>query len=143
LHDVSEGMATKRTLARAAEIDASLAELSKSLIADLTMEEIAELVKEQALRFTDSQHAFVGFITTEGMRVISSLTPQEWDGPPENGEPVVVKEFGGLWGWVLTHGQSLMTNDPAADPRSTGSLEWRVHTHRSGKPIRRAFAGGL
>ncbi len=120
LHDVSEVMEKKRTLARAAEIDFSLAELSKSLISDRTMEEIAELVKEQALRFTDSQHAFVGFIDADGMLVMSSLTPQDWDGQQENGAPIVIKEFGGLWGWVLTHGQSLLTNDPDDDSRSTG-----------------------
>ena len=93
LHDVSECMTTKRTLARSAEIDASLAELSKSLIADLTMGQIAELVKAQALRFTASQHAFVGFVAAEGMLVMSSLTPQEWGGQPPHGGPIVFKEI--------------------------------------------------
>lgn len=119
LHDVSEGMQTKRQLARTAELDYGLAELSTSLIGGLAMEQIAELVKEQALRLTDSQQAFVGTIANDGLLVLSSLTPQIWD-TRQDGPPSAMKEFAGLWGWVLTHGQSLLTNDPSSDPRSAG-----------------------
>jgi len=120
LRDVTEAMAAKRILARTAEIDASLAELAKSLIAGQSMAEIATLIKGLARRFTDSQHAFIGTITPDGSLVMSTLTPHAWDTRQQSGQPIVLKEFGGLWGWVLMHGQSLLTNDPTADPRSTG-----------------------
>jgi two-component system cell cycle sensor histidine kinase/response regulator CckA len=130
LHDVSEGMAAKRTLARAAEIDASLAELSKSLIAGRTIEEIADLVMEQARRFTDSRYACVGTLSADGMVVLSSRTPEAWDKPNHSGQPIVLKEIGGLWGWVVTHAQSLLSNDPSSDPRSAGLPADHFPVHR-------------
>ncbi len=120
LHDITECMTVKRKLARAAGVDSSFADLAKSLIAGHSMEEIAHMVQEQARRFTGSQHAFVATICPDGTLLMSTLTPNAWGTRQQSGQPIVLNEFGGLWGWVLMHGQSLLTNDPASDPRSTG-----------------------
>lgn len=35
----------------------------------------------------------------------------------------------GLWGWVLEHGQSLMTNHPDQEPETAGSSPGHPHIH--------------
>jgi hypothetical protein len=43
---------------------------------------------------------------------------------------IVFEEFKGLWGWVLEHRRSLLTNDPEADARSSGTPPGHLPIHR-------------
>ena len=43
---------------------------------------------------------------------------------------VVFHKFTGLWGWVLEHGQPLLTNNPSEDPRAAGTPPGHFPVHR-------------
>ena len=45
-------------------------------------------------------------------------------------ETVVFHKFAGLWGWVLEHGQALLTNNPSEDPRAAGTPPGHFPVHR-------------
>ncbi len=103
LHDVTESELDKQRLARAATVDAGVAELAKSLIAGRTMEEIADLVRDKARLLTSSRQALVGTMAAGGGLVVPSL---------------------------LQQGQPLLSNDPASDSRNIGCLTEHIPVHR-------------
>lgn len=117
---------TEREQARAAlqwevGVNAALADLSGALIALVSLEDISDLVLEHAKRLTESAFGFVGYIDPQtGAFVSSTMTRDIWDSCRVADKEVVFHEFRGLWGWALQHHQSIVANNPAADPRSTG-----------------------
>ncbi len=114
-----------------ARVNAALAEVSRALLARTSVDDMADLVLEHAKRLTDSAHGFVGYIDpTTGYLVSSTLSRDIWEVCQIQDKTVVFKEFKGLWGWVLNHRQSLLTNAPIDDPRSSGTPPGHV-------PIRR------
>jgi signal transduction histidine kinase len=58
------------------------------------------------------------------------MTRDIWDDCQVPGKDVVFEQFGGLWGWVLDNRESILTNAPDDDPRSSGTPEGHL-------PIRR------
>ncbi len=113
------------------EVERAVADLSAALIASEPVEDISYRVLEHARRLTGSAFGYVGYIDPEtGHLVSSTMTRDIWDACEVAGKSVVFEEFGGLWGWVLDHHQPLLTNTPAADPRSSGIPEGHL-------PIRR------
>jgi PAS domain S-box-containing protein len=120
--DISERKAAEESLALGSAFNAGLAALSRDMIAAESTEDISALVLREAERLTDSPAGFVGYVDSEtGWLIIPTLTPSMWDACQVPGKSVVFKQMSGLWGWVITNGQPLMTNDPAHDPRSTAT----------------------
>jgi len=109
-------------LARQAEINASIAELSQKLLTSATLDNIAAMVLDHAQRLTGSPFGFVGYIDPQtGFLVCPTLSHDIWDVCQVPNKQFVFDRFSGLWGWVLEHRQSLLTNTPADDPRSSGT----------------------
>ncbi len=109
-------------LARQAEVDASIAELSQKLLSSATLNDVAAMVLDHAQRLTGSTFGFVGYIDPQtGALVCPTMSRDIWDVCQVPNKQFVFDRFGGLWGWVLEHRQSLLTNTPADDPRSSGT----------------------
>ncbi|HLD47896.1 MAG TPA: GAF domain-containing protein, partial [Desulfobaccales bacterium] len=118
-HEVAERKQAEIELAWDARVNASIADLSRALLTSLPLEDIVALVSGHAKNLTDSPRAFCGYINPQtGVLVLPSIG-QEACGVEE--KKIVFHRFAGLWGWVLEHGQPLLTNNPPEDPRAAGT----------------------
>lgn len=122
LRDVTGRKLAEEALAWEAAVNAGIARLSHALLSPASIEEISTLVLQLALRLTESAFGYVGYIDPKtGYLVSPTLTSEIWEDCRVPDKSVVFETFGGLWGWVLENQRSLLTNDPANDPRSTGT----------------------
>jgi diguanylate cyclase (GGDEF)-like protein/PAS domain S-box-containing protein len=117
-HEVAERKQAEVELAWDARVNASIADLSRALLTSMPLEEIAGLVQQHAKSLTSSARAFCGYISPQTGALVLPSMGQEACGI--EGETVVFHKFTGLWGWVLEHGQPLLTNNPSEDPRAAG-----------------------
>ena len=112
----------EEALAWESEVNAAIAELSKTLLQPVSIEEVSSLFLDCAKRLTGSEFGYVGYIDpATGYLVCPTLTTGIWDVCQVAGKNVVFEEFGGLWGWALDHRKPLLTNTPSEDPRSSGT----------------------
>ena len=110
---------------------AVLADLSAALERTSSLEDISELVLEQAKRITESPLGYVGHIDAEsGTLVCTTMTRDIWDECQVKDKSIVFRHFGGLWGWVLEQKTPLLCNDVAADPRSSGTPAGHIAVRR-------------
>jgi diguanylate cyclase (GGDEF)-like protein/PAS domain S-box-containing protein len=94
------------------------AELAAALIASATIDDIGRVVLTSAIQLTGSACGLVGYIEPDTGRLVApALTRDACLMADKHAE---FKAFTGLWNWVLTRRQPLMTNAPGADPRSEG-----------------------
>jgi diguanylate cyclase (GGDEF)-like protein/PAS domain S-box-containing protein len=129
--EVTERQRAEAELAWDARVNASMVELSRALLSSLPLDEIASLVYEHALHLTDSKLAFCGYLHPQtGALVVPTLTGEVWEACQIEDKRIEFDKFVGLWGWVLEHGQSLLTNSPSADPRSIGTPPGHLPIHR-------------
>jgi len=118
--DNTEQKKAEESLAWQSKSNASLAELSQTLIASDDMDKISKLVLDHARAATGSPHGFVGYVhPATGYLVVSSFTREIWGTSPIEEDAPVFKEFPGLLGWVLDNQRTLVTNHPSEDPRSS------------------------
>jgi diguanylate cyclase (GGDEF)-like protein/PAS domain S-box-containing protein len=127
-HEVTERQQIEVELAWDARVNASIADLSRALLTSLPLEDIVSLVSQHAKNLTDSPRAFCGFISPQTGALVLPSVGQEACGVEE--KTVVFHKFGGLWGWVLEHGQPLLTNHPSEDPRAAGAPPGHFPIHR-------------
>lgn len=128
---VAERRGIEERLLWEASVNEAIADLSRALIQPKPIEDISFTVLEHAKRLTGSDFGYVSFIDPyTGYNVSATLTRDIWDICQVEDKDVVFKHFTGLWGWVLKHGKSLLTNEPSSDPRSSGTPPGHV-------PIRR------
>jgi GAF domain-containing protein len=66
-----------------------------------------------------SAQAFCGYINPQTGALVLPSIGHEACGVEE--KTVVFHKFIGLWGWVLEHGQPLLSNNPSEDPRAAGT----------------------
>ena len=118
-HEVAERQQAEVELAWDARVNASMADLSRALLTSLPLEDIVSLVSEHAKNLTDSPRAFCGYINPQTGALVLPSIGHEACGVDE--KTVVFHKFIGLWGWVLEHGQPLLTNNPSEDPRAAGT----------------------
>jgi diguanylate cyclase (GGDEF)-like protein/PAS domain S-box-containing protein len=129
--EVAERQRAEAELAWDARVNSSMVELSRVLLSSLPLEDISSLVYEHALSLTDSKLAFCGYLHPQtGALVVPTLTGEVWESCRIKDKKAEFSEFGGLWGWVLKHGQPLLTNNPSSDPRSTGAPPGHLPIHR-------------
>jgi diguanylate cyclase (GGDEF)-like protein/PAS domain S-box-containing protein len=128
VRDITARRQAEAELAWEAKANASIADLSRALLASLPPDEITNLVSLHAKNFTDSPQAFCGYIDPQtGVLKVPSL---DRNACGVDAKKIAFHKFGGLWGWVLEHGQPLLTNNPAADPRSHGTPPGHFPIHR-------------
>jgi PAS domain S-box-containing protein len=129
--DVTQRVRMEEALSYEVEVNKALAELSRTLLAQASIEDVSDAVLEKAKNLTESPYGFVGYIEAGTGHLISpTLTSDIWDNCEVAGKSVVFKDFKGLWGWVLHNRQPLLTNAPGEDPRSTGVPEGHVSIER-------------
>jgi diguanylate cyclase (GGDEF)-like protein/PAS domain S-box-containing protein len=127
-HEITERKQAEAELAWDARVNASMADLSRALLTSLPLENIVTLVSDHAKNLTDSPRAFCGYINPQTGALVLPSIGQEACGVEE--KTVVSHKFAGLWGWVLEHGQPLLTNNPADDPRAVGTPPGHFPIHR-------------
>jgi len=118
-HEITERQQAEAELAWDARVNASIADLGRALLTSLPLEDIVSLVSDHAKNLTDSPRAFCGYINPQTGALVLPSIGQEACGVQE--KTVVFHKFIGLWGWVLEHGQPLLTNNPSEDPRAAGA----------------------
>ncbi len=131
-----EAALARRRAAQAAlkwevSVNAALAELAGTLISPAPIDEISVMVLKDAKQLTGSAVGYVGYIDPEtGHLVCPTMTQTVWDQCRISEKSHIFTEFSGLWGWVLTHRQPLMTNAPAETPGSSGTPPGHLEIHR-------------
>ena len=114
-----------------ANVNASMAELSESLIQDVSLDGISHKVLAHAKLLTNSPHGYVGYIDpltdylsiptfNHDMCASCKVTPKQHR----------VDNLNGLIGWVIKHREPILTNNPDKDPRSTGTPDNHIRIHR-------------
>jgi diguanylate cyclase (GGDEF)-like protein/PAS domain S-box-containing protein len=117
--EITERNQAEAKLARDARVNASIADLSRTLLSLLPIDKITALVSLHVKDLTDSARAFCGYINPQTGALVLPSIGQKACGVAE--KTVVFHKFAGLWGWVLEHGQPLLTNNPSEDPRAAGT----------------------
>lgn len=121
LENITEAKKADKALEWEVNVNAAMTELASTLIQSASIDDIAYLVLEYGKQLTGSRFGYVSYIDPQtGYNVGVTLTRDIWETCEVPGKDIVFKEFQGLWGWVLEHRQSLLTNNPADDPRSIG-----------------------
>ncbi|MDH3393453.1 MAG: PAS domain-containing protein, partial [Desulfobulbaceae bacterium] len=99
--DMSSRQEQKRLLQWRADVDGAIAKLSSALLAKMSLDDMANLVVEQARLLTGSSYAFVGYIDPQtGSLICPTMTRDIWDECKVVGKDIVLHDFVGLWGWV-------------------------------------------
>ena len=131
LRDISERKQAEATLEWQVQVNAAMADLAQQLLSSLPTDEIASLVLGYAKQLTGSAYGFVGFIDpVTGHLIVPTMTHEIWEECKVENKTAVFSEFGGLWGWVLQHRQSLLTNDAAHDARASGTPPGHIPIQR-------------
>ncbi|MCJ7745986.1 MAG: PAS domain S-box protein, partial [Actinobacteria bacterium] len=132
VRDITDWKRAEEALEWDSGVNNALAELTgEMLLPFFSIEEIADMVLDNAKQLTGSPFGFVGYIDPKTGNLISStMTRDVWDQCRVADKSVVFEKFGGLWGWVLNNRKPIVTNSPSEDPRSTGVPEGHI-------PIRR------
>ncbi|PKL67839.1 MAG: hypothetical protein CVV28_03695 [Methanobacteriales archaeon HGW-Methanobacteriales-1] len=122
--DITERKKMETALSWEVSINNALAKLSRNLLSQASIDDISYLVLEHAKDLTCSQYGFVGYINPKtGYLMVPTLKRDFRKELKKKNKKTVFKKFKGLWGCVLNNKESIFTNDPAWDPRSTGTPE--------------------
>ncbi len=138
LHRAQARVRLKRALQAAEDartweshVNAVMAEMAEIMLSPASLEEISNVVLERAKALTGSRFGFVGYIDPHsGAMISSTLTRDIWEQCQVPDKSFIFKKFGGLWGWVLEHKQSVLVNDLTRDPRSTGTPPGHIPIER-------------
>ena len=133
LEDITESRRAEQEQRRNAAVNAALAGLSQYFLSapQLAIEDASARVLDVARQLTGSEFGYAGYIDADtGFLISPTLTRDVWDQCGVAGKSIVFEKWGGLWGWVLTHKKSLISNAPSADPRSGGIPKGHVPVRR-------------
>jgi PAS domain S-box-containing protein len=129
--DITDRKEMEEALQWQSAVEGAVADLSAAMLDSTSIEDISYRVLKHAKQLTGSPFGYVGHIDPEtGSLVSSTLTREIWDECQVPDKTCVFEEFSGLWGWVLEHRKSLMTNEPQDDWRSSGIPEGHVPIKR-------------
>jgi PAS domain S-box-containing protein len=125
--DITERKRVEAEISRESEINTTIAELSKMLLSEYSLEEFSNMVLSCAKKLTGSRFGFAGYIDPHtGYMFSVTMTRDVFDECAVPDKSVVFKKFTGLWGWVLENRTALMTNSPSEDSRSSGTPEGHI-----------------
>lgn len=129
--DITERKKAEDKLAREAAVNMATSELTHAILMAESIEEMALATLKKAQLVTESKFGYVGHIDqVTGFLVCPTMTHEIWEKCGVPGKSIVFDTFAGLWGWVLTHKKSLLTNDPSTDERSTGTPPGHIPVER-------------
>jgi PAS domain S-box-containing protein len=130
--DITARKQAQQALDESRVMNAALADVSRALLFTASLSDISNLVLDWARDLTDSKHCFVGYIDEQTGHLIAPTMTRDvwWDSCQIEGKSNVFQSFGGLWGWVLKNRDSVLSNDPPADPRSSGTPHGHIPVER-------------
>ena len=129
IEDVTERIHRETALMRESEINQAVAILSGKLISYSTIEEISQLVVEQAKRLTGSRYGFVSYGGPE-TGYTHSEPAEFFDTPQFHANPTLSKNLHQIWEWVLQHRKPVMFNDMSREFPLGGAPAGRTPIHR-------------
>jgi PAS domain S-box-containing protein/putative nucleotidyltransferase with HDIG domain len=133
MEDVTERKQAETELVWTNKANTALAMLAAALLSTKprSIEDVSSIVLDYARELTDSEFGYAGYIDPgTGHLTSPTLTLNVWDQCQIADKSIVFKKWGGLFGWVLDHKKPLLTNNPSADPRSTGTPAGHVPIER-------------
>lgn len=120
--DVTEKRLVAERLAREAQVNSAMAELSRAMLSSESIDEMSELILEHAQRMTGSEFGCIGYIDQRtGQRVSPTLSKHIWDSCSVADKKTVFSCTSGLWAWVTENRKPLVCNSVADDLRSIGT----------------------
>ena len=120
--NITELKLAKEALEQEAQANRTLADLSRTLLSSLPIEELSQRVLEYGQQLTASRLGYVGYIDPDtGALVVPTMVRGVWEQCRGDNKNIIFEQFGGLWGWVLDNKRPLICNEPADDPRSAGT----------------------
>lgn len=127
IRDISDRKQVEAEQQQRREVETTLSELSRLLLGSGSVEQISGMILEAAKSLTRSRFGYVGSIDQEtGFLISHTLSRDVWDQCKILDKTVVFEKYLGLWGWVLSNKEPLMTNEPRSDPRSGGVPEGHI-----------------
>ena len=121
MRDITARNRSQEALQWELKVNRAMAEIGRLLLNSSSIEEISNVMLAEAKNLTGSLHGFVGFVDPRsGDLVCSTMSRDVWETCRVPDKTYVFHSFKGLWGWVLTHRQPILCNDPETDHRSTG-----------------------
>jgi PAS domain S-box-containing protein len=131
IKDITERKQAEEALSWQVEINAAMVELSGTLLSPATVEDISALVLDHAKALTNSPYGYVGYVDPKtSYLVCPTMSRDMMDTCKVADKNNILKEFRGLFGWVINNRKSILTNDPKNDPRSTGTPPGHIAIHR-------------
>lgn len=129
--DITEKINAVESFAQQSKLNYEMAELASNMLKAKSLDEITEITLEKAQQLTKSKFGFVAYIDPKtGFMVVPTLSHEIWNECKVERKSIVFEKFTGLWGWVLIHKQSLMTNQAQKDYRSAGTPVGHVKIDR-------------
>ena len=130
VEDTTARRQVEEQLAWESKINSAMAELSRALLASRSIEDISQMVLDSAVALTDSSLGFCGYLDpTTGYFIVPTLSREVWENCQVPDKNIIFKEFKGLWGYGLEHRQPVLSNNLAADPRSSGTPLGHIPIH--------------
>lgn len=130
VEDISERRKVQEQLAWGAQVNSAMVELSRALLASRSIEDISQMVLDSAVALTNSAVGYCGYLEAQtGYFVVPTLSREVWEACQVPGKNIIFKEFNGLWGYGLKHRQPVLSNNPAADPNSSGTPQGHIPIH--------------
>ncbi|MBN1236593.1 MAG: PAS domain-containing protein [Methanotrichaceae archaeon] len=112
LHDMRKSKQMDKALIRQREIDETIANLSRALLADASIEYISTIFLENAKRITGSTIGYLGFIDSEtGSMICPTMTEDVWELCQINDKNILFNTLGGQLGHNPMPHRSLFCND--------------------------------
>ena len=111
----------REALAWEARVNASVAELSRTLLSSASIDEISDLILEHAKRLTASEYGYVGYMDRDTGDLVLPAGPKEgWDPCQNQDEKEKFTRLEGLCLWVKENRAPLMANSPNGDAWYSG-----------------------
>ena len=130
VEDTTARRQAEEQLAWEGKVNSAVAELSRALLASRSIEDISQMVLDSAVALTDSTLGFCGYLDPQtGYLILPTLSRDVSEVCQVPDKSVIFKKFGGLWGYGLEHRQPVLSNDLAADPRSSGVPQGHIPIH--------------
>jgi len=120
--DVTEKETARRALERETLINQELADLSKQLLASMSLEEISDSITRKAEALTESRYCLAGFIESGTLKnyTLTENVRRECHLDTDS------LKLGGLIEWIMREKEAILLNDPSSDPRYSGVPEDHV-----------------
>ena len=130
VEDTTARRQVEEQLAWEGKVNSAVAELSRALLASRSIEDISQMVLDSAVALTNSSVGFCGYLDPQtGYLIVPTLSREVWEACKVPDKNIIFKKFGGLWGYGLEHRQPVLSNDLAADPRSSGTPQGHIPIH--------------